>query len=62
MKSFRTLSNTELLRFAEQDPRYQADPLFTELAVRVAGASPSARRPADYTHDSPAPELVDVRQ
>ena len=33
-----TLSNAELLRFAEQDARYGTDPLFTELVARVGGA------------------------
>lgn len=66
MSLYRTLSNAELLRVAEQDPRHQTDPLFTELVIRVSGASPGAHRTAvqytsGYRDDQAAPELIDVR-
>lgn len=34
-----TLSNSELVRFAEQDPRYRTDPMFTELVDRLEPCS-----------------------
>lgn len=36
-----TLSNSELVRCASADPRFEVDPLFTELVARV---DPEARR------------------
>lgn len=56
MSKYRTLTNRELLHFAQHDPRYQQDPLFTELAVRLASM------PVRYDEEIRAtPELIDVR-
>lgn len=42
--NYRTLSNAELVRFAEDDPRIMLDPLFAEIVARVRNPMPDNNR------------------
>ena len=51
---YHTLSNAELVRYAEQSPLCNTSPLFAELVARVAdprraGEPPSARAPLNMS-------------
>lgn len=45
--NYRTLTNKELVRFAEQDSRYEVDALYTELVERVRSTDISIRTRGD---------------
>ena len=63
MRHYNALTNRELCVEAECDPRFQFDPLFTELVLRVRNADPNAgRRSRSQNPDTLNLELIDARR
>jgi hypothetical protein len=57
LSNLRTLTNQELQLEAERDPRFNVDPMFTELALRVWLTDHSTR----YERFA-KPALIDARK
>ena len=60
--NYRMLTNVELLRFAEQDPRYQFDALYTECVIRLRATNARKTRPLPWNANQPAAEHIDARR
>lgn len=62
MALYRSMTNKELAVWAEQDPRFGQDALFTELTVRVRDTNSDVlRKGGKDGGDNSKPEVIDVR-
>ena len=60
MPNLKSLSDAELIAFAESHPRYQVDAMFTEVVLRLRRHL-SLCRGGDIGDRDTLPELIDAR-